>query len=76
LDEEKSKHVGLAQQNGFGPEEKSKHVGLAQQNGFGLEEKSKHVGLAQQNGFGPVCCCLYKAQQKPNTCHRRVINMI
>jgi hypothetical protein len=44
LDEKKSKHVGLAQQNGFGltflqrklDEKKSKHVGLAQQNGFGL----------------------------------------
>jgi hypothetical protein len=44
------------------------------------EEKSKHVGLAQHNGFGPAILpsllLLVKGTAKPNTCHRRVRNMI
>jgi hypothetical protein len=44
------------------------------------EEKSKHASLAQQNGLGPAflhsLLRLVKCRAKPNTCQRRVINMI
>jgi hypothetical protein len=45
-----------------------------------MKQSQKHVGLAQHNGFGPaILPCLLllvKGTAKPNTRHRRLINMI
>jgi hypothetical protein len=42
LDKEKSKHVGLAQQNGIGPSKRKLNEG----------NSKKYASLVPQNGFG------------------------